>query len=87
MDALTITLADVGNSMCVQGIVIETVTDPNYFMVIFSNDRGAFYWVSYDIVWSEAELDTCYQIEGTIDQIANSPMLVFGYSNLPEVCP
>jgi hypothetical protein len=86
-DALTITLADVGKSMCVQGVVIETVTNPIYFMLIFSNARGAFYWVSYDNVWSEAELDTCYQIEGTINQIANSPMLVFGYSNLPKVCP
>lgn len=86
-DVSTITLADVGQTLCVQGIVIETITDPIYFMVIFSNKPGAFYWVSYDLVWSEAELDTCYQTHGTIDQIANSPVLLFNYSNLPEECP
>ncbi|OGO11509.1 MAG: hypothetical protein A2Y53_00245 [Chloroflexi bacterium RBG_16_47_49] len=86
-NSLDITLADVGQTLCVQGIVIETITNPTYFMVIFSTEKGAFYWVTYDLVWSEAELDTCYQTEGTINQIANSPILVFGYSNLPEPCP
>ncbi|MFZ2095252.1 MAG: hypothetical protein WAV05_01315 [Anaerolineales bacterium] len=86
-EALSITLADVGQTMCVQGIVIETVTNPTDFMVIFSNERGAFYWVTYDLVWSKAELDTCYQVQGTIDRIGNSPILIFGYQNLPEVCP
>jgi hypothetical protein len=86
-DALTITLADVGQTLCVQGTIIETLTRPTNFMVIFSTDKGSFYWVTYDLVWSQAELDTCYRTTGTIDQIANSPVLVFGYSNLPELCP
>jgi hypothetical protein len=86
-DVSTITLADVGQTLCVQGKVIEIIDQPNNFMLIFSNKRGAFYWISYDIVWTQAELDTCYQIRGTIRKIANSPILVFNYSNLPEVCP
>jgi hypothetical protein len=86
-DALTITLADVGQALCVQGTVIETITNPTNFMVIFSAEKGSFYWLSYDLVWSQAELDTCYQTTGTIDQIANSPVLVFGYNNLPKPCP
>jgi hypothetical protein len=86
-EALIITLADVGQAICVQGIVIETVSSPNGFMVIFSNQKGAFYWVSYDLVWSKAKLDTCYQVKGTIRQIGNSPVLLFNYSNLPEECP
>src|SRR4030066_164541 len=81
-NSLSITLADVGQTMCVQGVVIETIANPTNFMVIFSTEKGAFYWVSYDLVWSKAELDTCYQIHGTIRQISNSPILVFGYSNL-----
>jgi hypothetical protein len=85
--ALSITLDDVGQSMCVEGIVIETADHPTDFMVIFSNEKNAFYWVSYDLIWSEAEVDTCYQIQGTIDRIGNSPVLVFSYQNLPEVCP
>jgi len=86
-NSLDITLADVGQTLCVQGIVIETITNPTNFLVIFSTEKGAFYWVTYDLVWSKAELDTCYQTKGTISQIANSPVLVFGYSNLPEPCP
>jgi hypothetical protein len=86
-DVSTITLADVGQTLCVQGTVIEIVDKPNYFMLVFNNQRGAFYWVSYDMVWSQAEVDTCYQIRGTISQIANSPILVFDYNNIPEVCP
>src|SRR4030042_1650427 len=86
-DALTITVADVGQTLCVQGTIIETVTKPTYFMVIFNTEKGSFYWVTYDLVWSQSKLDTCYQTNGTINQIGISPMLVFSYSNLPEPCP
>ena len=86
-DALTITVADVGQTLCVHGKIIETVTKPTYFMVIFNTAKGSFYWVTYDLVWSQAKLDTCYQTNGTINQIGISPMLVFSYNNLPEPCP
>ncbi len=86
-DALTITLADVGQTLCVQGIIIETVERPNAFMVIFSDLPGSLYWVSYDMVWSQAELNTCYKTTGKIEQLANRPILKFGYNNLPEICP
>jgi hypothetical protein len=86
-DVSTITLDDVGQTLCVRGTVIEIVDNPNYFMLVFSNERGAFYWVSYDIVWSQAEVNTCYQIRGMIRQISNSPILIFDYRNIPEVCP
>jgi hypothetical protein len=86
-DALSITLADVGQTLCVRGTIIETVTNPTNFMVIFSKEKGSFYWLTYDLVWSQAELGTCYQTTGKIDQIVNSPILLFSYSNLPEICP
>ncbi len=86
-DALTITLADVGQTLCVQGTIIQTVERPNAFMVIFSKKSGSFYWVTYDLVWSKAELDKCYQTNGKIEQLGNSAILIFDYSNLPELCP
>ncbi len=86
-EATSITLADVGQTMCVKGVVLNTIASPTSFMVIFSYERGAFYWVSYDLVWSKAKKNTCYQITGKIEQIATSPMLVFGYKNMPEACP
>ncbi len=85
-DVLTITLADVGQTICVRGTVVEIIDKPGEFMLIFSFERGAFYWISYDLVWSEAKANTCYQIEGKIRKILNSPILVFDYRNLPEVC-
>jgi hypothetical protein len=86
-EATTITLADVGKTLCVQGIIIETIEKPNNFMVIFSNQKGAFYWVSYDMVWSSADLHTCYQLEGTVRQLGGNPIMLFDYNNLPEECP
>ena len=86
-DVLTITLADVGQTLCVKGTLVEIIDKPNEFMLIFSYERGAFYWVSYDMIWSKAEINTCYLIEGKIRKILNSPILVFDYRNLPEVCP
>jgi hypothetical protein len=56
-------------------------------MVIFSTEKGSFYLVTYDLIWTQGELDTCYQVTGKIDQIANSPIMLFSYNNLPEVCP
>jgi hypothetical protein len=85
--ATSITLSDVGQTLCVQGVVLETITNPTNFMVIFSNKQWAFYWVSYDLVWSKVEKNTCYQTHGKIEQIGNSPVLVFNYNNLPEACP
>jgi hypothetical protein len=86
-DALTITVADVGQTLCVKGTIIEKITNPGNFMVIFDTARGSFYWVTYDLVWSKAVLNTCYQTTGVIDQIGISPMMVFGYNTIPEPCP
>jgi hypothetical protein len=86
-DARTISLADVGQTLCVQGVVIETITNPTNFLVIFSTEKGAFYWVTYDLIWAHGEVDACYAIEGKIQRLANSPVLVFDYSNLPKECP
>ncbi len=86
-DVMSITLADVGQPLCVQGIVIDTVTTQDYFMVIFSDQRGALYLVSYDLVWSEAKLNTCYRVYGTIEQIGNRPIMLFNLNNLPQACP
>lgn len=86
-DVLSITLADVGKTLCVRGTIIRTVESPNAFMVVFSDQPGAFYWASYDMVWKQAEIGTCYEITGTIEQIGNNPILLFNYHNIPEVCP
>jgi hypothetical protein len=86
-DALSITMAEVGQTLCVEGIIKETVANPTYFMVIFNTARGSFYWVTYDLIWSKGEVNKCYRVNGTIDHIGSSPVLLFSYNNLPEECP
>ncbi len=86
-DVSTISLADVGETLCVQGKVLETVEKPTYFMVVFNSAPGSFYWVTYDLVWTQGKVGACYRTTGKIEQIGNSPMLKFNYANLPEVCP
>ncbi len=87
LDVASITLADVGKTLCVKGTLLEAVTYPTNFMMIFNHQPGSFYWVSYDLVWSKAKAKNCYQVTGIIDRVGNSPVLVFNYDNLPEACP
>ncbi|MGE5124626.1 MAG: hypothetical protein ACM3H7_08910 [Acidobacteriaceae bacterium] len=85
--AVDISLDDVGKTLCVRGTVTELITQSNSFLVIFGHAKGAFYWVSYDMAWDQAKLRTCYQLVSKIIQIGNSPIQIFDYSNIPEVCP
>jgi len=85
--AVDITLDDVGKTLCVRGIVTELISKPNSFLVIFSHSQGAFYWVSYDMQWSQAKPRSCYQLESVIMQMGNNPIQIFDYSNFPEECP
>lgn len=86
LDATSITLADVGKTVCVRGIILRVEQKPNGFLIVFSDQKGAFYWISYDLVWKQAKEGLCVQTSGEIKQLGNSPVLIFGYSNLPEVC-
>jgi hypothetical protein len=86
-DVLSVTLDDVGQTLCVQGTVTELIKNPNNIMVIFGYQRGTFYWVTYEMEWSEAVVGNCYQITGEIYKINQSPVLVFDHRNIPEDCP
>ena len=86
-EALSISLSDVGQTLCVKGTVIETINHPSGFMVVFSTEPGSFYWVSYDWAWTKAKVNTCYQITGEIYQMGQNPILLFDYHHQPEVCP
>ncbi len=83
----SITLDDVGKTLCVQGTVVELIKNPTDMLVVFSVQRGAFYWISYDLTWTQAQVGKCYRIRGTIARILNNPVLAFDYRNIPEVCP
>ena len=86
VDVLTITLEDVGKTLCIRGIIQNFETRPSGFLIAFSSQRGAMYWISYDLVWMPAKEGLCVENTGEVMQIANSPVLVFGYQNQPSIC-
>lgn len=86
-DFSTITLDHVGLELCVQGTVINVVNNIDNTLIAFSNETGAFYLVTYDVAWPDGTEGTCYQVTGEVQRLLNSPVIVFGYNNLPEECP
>lgn len=87
INAVDVTLEDVGTTMCIRGIITGMEEREVGFIIYFSDQRGVFYLVTYDLVWDDAEPGDCIQITGEIQQLANTPVLVFGWNNLPEFCP
>lgn len=87
VDFSTITLENVGLEMCVQGTVLNVVENPGNTLIVFSNEAGAFYLVTYDVAWPDGTIGNCYQVTGEIQRLLSSPVIVFGYNNLPEECP
>jgi hypothetical protein len=86
-DFSTVTLEDVGQEMCVQGTVIEVIENIGDTLIIFSYDAGSLYLVTYDVTWPDGTEGTCYQATGEIQRLLSSPVIVFGYNNLPTECP
>jgi hypothetical protein len=87
VNPLDIKLEDVGKTMCVRGTIVGLEERDVGFIVYFSNERGVFYLVTYDFKWDQAEEGDCIQVTGEIQQLGNTPVLVFGWNNLPEFCP
>jgi len=83
----TVTLDDLGLELCVQGSILNVIEKEGNTLIVFSDEAGAFYLVTYDVLWSEGTIGTCYQVTGFIQRLLNSPVIVFGYQNLPTECP
>ena len=86
-DFSTVTLEDVGLELCVQGTVINVVEKEDNTLIVFSNEAGALYLVTYDVAWPDGTIGVCYQVTGEIQRLLSSPVIVFGYQNLPTECP
>ena len=86
-DFSTVTLEDVGQDLCVQGTVINVVENEGNTLIVFSVDAGTFYLITYDVAWPDGTIGTCYQVTGEVMRLLSSPVIVFGYQNLPVECP
>jgi hypothetical protein len=87
LDALSITAADAGQTVCITGVVYRAETNNGVFMITFSKDWGNFYLLSYNREWKEAQPGVCIQVTGEIEMLGTIPVIAFGYQNELSLCP
>jgi hypothetical protein len=85
--AEAITLADLGEELCVTGKVVRTEKQANSFLIVMVDEPATFYFVSYDRVWESLKPGACVMATGLIRQLLSSPVMIVGYSNELEDCP
>lgn len=85
-DVLTVTMDDVGKTLCVRGIILNFEERESYFLIAFTSERGKLYWISYDGVWEAAIEGLCVELTAEVMQIANTPIMIFDVKNLPQIC-
>ena len=87
VEAISISLEDVGKTLCGRGVIVRTENRPNGFLVIFKEELGQFMLVTYDLEWTDGEPGMCIQFEGEVQQLGQAPVIVFGWTSLPIPCP
>jgi hypothetical protein len=87
VDALSITPADAGQTLCITGVVYRAENINDVFMITFSKDWGNFYLLSYNREWKEAQAGVCIQVTGEIEMLGTIPVIAFGYQNDLLLCP
>ncbi|MBN2146443.1 MAG: hypothetical protein JW726_03600 [Anaerolineales bacterium] len=90
-EATAVGEADVGQTLCVQGVVLRTTPSGGGTLVVFSDDIETMVWLTYDVpaeaVEELAVKGRCLQTTGEIQLLGTNIVLIFDYSNLPEECP
>jgi hypothetical protein len=74
-----ITLLDVGEELCVTGIVRHAYTTNEAFFITFSNDPDDFYILSYEWRYPGLTQGACVEATGTIEKLGNSPVIQIKY--------
>jgi len=84
--ALSVTLDDVGKTLCVTGTVIFTMQNDTAFSIYFSNDDGYFRIVIYDRVPTDIKKNVCVRVTGEIKMLTGIPVMALGYHDVIEIC-
>jgi len=71
----SITLNDVGKTKCVYGKVYNITSDNIAYYISFSDKRGAFYIISYDIYFPDLRIGNCVYATGVIKRLDNNPVM------------
>jgi hypothetical protein len=76
---LEVTLDDIGQTLCVTGVVTKVDPRTNGMLIIFSPEKGTFYFISYyDINLDFVKEGVCVMATGRIAQLGSSPVIVLG---------
>jgi DNA-directed RNA polymerase subunit RPC12/RpoP len=84
--ALSITMADVGKTLCVTGTVVFTLQSGTSFSIYFSNDDGYFRIVVYDRTYKNIKKGVCVKVTGEIKTLTGIPVMALGYNDVIEIC-
>jgi hypothetical protein len=87
VDALSVTLDDVGKTLCVQGMVREIAVKTSNTLVLFSDEKGKFYFVLYDIRPPVDQSGLCVIATGEVKKLQNSPVIVPDAKHPLKKCP
>ncbi|MGE5225028.1 MAG: hypothetical protein ACM3PY_21545 [Omnitrophica WOR_2 bacterium] len=82
-----ITLNDVGKTMCVTGDIVRAYQQSGAAYIVFNDQRGTFYMVSYDIDWGVLLPEGCVQGSGEIKRLGNSPIMILNFRDQISACP
>jgi hypothetical protein len=77
-----VSLADVGKTMCVYGVVKDTALYNDVLYLSFSNHDGDFQFIHYGGSWFEGIENNCAMADGKIAQLGNNPVMVIDLGEL-----
>jgi len=84
--ALSVTLDDVGKTLCVTGMVVFTTQNDTAFSIYFSNDDGYFRIVIYDRIPTDIKKDVCIRVTGEVKMLTGIPVMALGYHDVIVFC-
>jgi hypothetical protein len=85
IEALSVTIDDVGKVLCVFGTIIRNYTQGDAWYIVFSDERGKFYMVAY-APRDDANVGTCVQIKKRIQRLGPSPVIVLDTNDKLSPC-
>lgn len=91
-EATTITTADVGQTLCIEGIVLavkkqEIDRTTKAYIYTFSPEKGAFYIVVYNYPLPDVTKGVCIRMTSQVRLLGTAPVMVPTSSELPQICP
>jgi len=88
VSALNVTLEDVGKTLCVSGVVLRVSPQGNEdYLILFSDEKGKFYFVSYGYKWPVANPGACVMATGEVKKLLSSPVMVLTMKSPLQACP